>query len=381
MKKKILYIISNVTDSTEYELLVKYWDRDLFDLEFVLLNRGSDCTMQQRIRAAGFVSTTYIYHGRREAIGIVRTLMRHLRASRPHIINCNLLEATVYGLLAAWLTGIGKRVYTRHLAAHNHKYHPVKGVLYDRFCNRLAHRIIAISKCTEEVLIDWEGVTREKVVLIYHGYELDRAPALDPDRLARLRTKHGMDETGVGPIIGIISRPFGLKGLDQSIPAIGRLLTRWPSLRAWFFNWKPTPQSDHFEALLNELPSSSYRKVEFEPEVVELYHAFDAFIHVSEDKHAEAFGMVYIEAAVAGCPCVFTRSGIMHDLDPERMGGVKIVPFKDEQAIAEATAAWLEAAPTLEQRRAFAEQNVAYLRTIIDIRERMITLNKLYAEL
>jgi hypothetical protein len=71
----------------------------------------------------------------------------------------------------------------------------------------------------------------------------------------------------------------------------------------------------------------------------------------------------------------------MHDLDPERMGGVKIVPFKDEQAIAEATAAWLEAAPTIEERRAFAEKNVAYLRTIIDIRERMTTLNKLYAEL
>ena len=127
--RKVLYIISSVTDSTEYELLVKYWDRERFGLEFVLLNREADCTLQQRIRAAGYTCTTYLYQGRSQAIGTVRTLMRHLCASRPDVVNCNLLEASVYGLLAAFLTGIGRRIYTRHLAAHNHKYHPVKGVL------------------------------------------------------------------------------------------------------------------------------------------------------------------------------------------------------------------------------------------------------------
>jgi glycosyltransferase involved in cell wall biosynthesis len=377
-RRKVLYIISNVTDSTEYELLVKYWDRDRFDLEFVLLNREPDCTMQQRIRAAGYPCTTYIYLRRSQAIGTVRTLMRHLRSSRPDVINCNLLEASVYGLLAAFLTGIGRRIYTRHLAAHNHKYHPVKGVLYDRFCNALAHRIIAISTGTQEVLTEWEGVPARKVVMIHHGYELDSVHAPDPAKLARLRHKHGMDEPGVGPVIGIISRPFRLKGLDQSIPALGRLLDRWPQLRTWFFNWKPTPQSDHFDALMQELPASAYRTVHFEPEVVALYHAFDVFIHVPEDKHAEAYGMVYIEAAMAGVPCVFTRSGVMHDLDPTRMAGITVVPFQDAEAITRATAAWLERAPTAVERASFAATNIAYLRDIIDIRQRMRTIYELY---
>lgn len=378
-RRKVLYIISNVTDSTEYELLVKHWDRAGFELEFVLLNREPDCTLQQRIRAAGFPCTTYIYLRRAQAIGTVRTLMRHLRASRPDVINCNLLEASVYGLLAAFLTGIGRRIYTRHLAAHNHKYHPVKGVLYDRFCNVLAHRIIAISTCTQEVLTDWEGVPARKVVMIHHGYELDTVQAPDTAALARLRTKHGMDAADVGPVVGIISRPFRLKGLDQAIPALGRLQQRWPRLRTWLFNWKPTPQSDHFDALLRKLPGSAYRTVLFEPEVVTLYHAFDLFIHVPEDKHAEAFGMVYIEAAMAGVPCVFTRSGIMHDLDPARMAGITVVPFQDTEAITSAAAAWLERPPSSAERAAFAATNIAYLRNIIDIRARMKAINALYA--
>lgn len=377
--RKVLYIISSVTDSTEYELLVKYWDRERFGLEFVLLNREADCTLQQRIRAAGYTCTTYLYQGRSQAIGTVRTLMRHLRASRPDVVNCNLLEASVYGLLAAFLTGIGRRIYTRHLAAHNHKYHPVKGVLYDRFCNALSHRIIAISTGTQEVLTDWEGVPPRKVVMIHHGYELDAVHAPDPERLQQLRHKHGMDAPGVGPVIGIISRPFRLKGLDQSIRALGRLLDRWPHLRAWFFNWKPTPQSDHFDALMHELPESAYRTVHFEPDIVPLYHAFDVFIHVPEDKHAEAYGMVYIEAAMSGVPCVFTRSGVMHDLDPARMAGITVVPFKDTEAIARATAAWLERAPSAAERAGFAATNIAYLRGLIDIRQRMQAIYRLYA--
>ena len=381
MRKKVLYIISNVTDSTEFELLVEFWDRDRFDLEFVLLNRTPDCTMQQRIRAAGFTSTTYIYNSRKDALRTVRSLMRHLRASRPAVINCNLLEASVYGLLAAFLTGIGKRTYTRHLAAHNHKYHPVKGVLYDRFCNLLSHRIIAISECTREVLTDWEHVPKEKVELIYHGYDLAAPMVPDTARIAELKRKHGIGEPGSGPVIGIISRPFRLKGLDQAIPAIGELLKRWPDARAYLFNWKPTPQSDHFDALLDALPKEAVHRIHFEPEVVHLFHAFDVFIHVPEDVHAEAFGLVYTEALIAGTPNVFTRSGIMHDLDPGKLAGVRVVPFKDAAAIAEAAAYWLERRPSPEERGRFAEVNRGYLRSVIDIRMKMSRLNALFASL
>lgn len=376
MRRKVLYIVSHVTDSTEYQLIVDHWDRTRLDLEFVLLNREADCSIQRYIRAAGFPCTTYIYQSRRDAIGTIRTLMRHLRASRPDVINTNLLEATFYGLIAAWLTGIGKRTYTRHLAAHNHKYHPFKGVLYDRICNMLAHRIIAISTGTEEVLVKWEGVRQRKVVMIHHGYDMSRPHAPHPEKLARLKAKHGLDREG--PVIGVVSRPFALKGLDHSIPAIARIVEQFPDACAWFFNWKPTPQSDHFDRLLAALPEGSWRTVHFEPEVAELFHAFDVFIHVSEDKNAEAFGLVYIEAAMAGTPSVFTRSGIMHDLDPTRMAGVRIVPFKDPSAIADAACAWLRDRPSAAQRAEFARQNTDYMRGIIDISIRMRKLFALY---
>ncbi len=377
-RKKVLYVVSNVTDSTEYDLLVAHWDRSRFDLEFVFLNPVEDCTVQRNIRKAGYPSTTILYKGRGDSIKAIRGLMAFYRGSRPDIIHLNLLEATFFGLIAARLTGIGRTVYTRHHSTHNHKYHPTKGVMYDRLCNRLADRIIAITHSTEEVLVGWEKVPKEKVVLIYHGYDLSTVAPAQPGKVKELSEKHGIRTDGRAPIIGMIARPFEWKGLDHSIPAFGKLLRTHPNAKLYIFNWKETPHTARYERMLAELPEGSWRTVYFEPEVVALFPAFDVFVHVPEDQHAEAFGLVYVESMISGVPCVFTRSGIMHDLDVSKLDGVRMVPFKDSDAITEAVNAWLAQAPDTSAREGYARHNTDFLRGVIDIRLKMDAMYALY---
>jgi glycosyltransferase involved in cell wall biosynthesis len=380
MRKKVLYIISKVTDSTEYEYLVRDWDRERFDLEFLLLNPVPDCSVQRHILAAGFPCLTIPYYSGKDSWRCTRAIMRYLKKSRPDVVHANLLEASVLGLLASKITGIGKRVYTRHVASHNHKYHPVKGVFYDRLCNWLAHKIIAITRSTEEVVVKWEGVKPEKVVLIYHGFNLNAPHQADPSKLAALKAKHGLDRVK-GPVIAVISRPYELKGLDHALPAIGDVLREHPDALAVFFNWKPTQQSPKYDAMLRELPAGQWRAVEFEPEVAELYHALDVFVHVPEDQHAEAFGLVYVEAMIAGTPSIFTASGVMHDVDPSGLKGVTMVPFKDRNAIANALRYWVAQRPSEQQRKEFATTNTAYLRPMLDLPIKMEALYRLYASL
>jgi glycosyltransferase involved in cell wall biosynthesis len=83
---------------------------------------------------------------------------------------------------------------------------------------------------------------------------------------------------------------------------------------------------------------------------------------------------------MAGVPCVFTRSGVMHDLDPTRLKGVIAVPFKDSSAIEQAALHWLEHPPTREEREAFAEHNARYLASTIDISHRVKALTELYEQ-
>jgi glycosyltransferase involved in cell wall biosynthesis len=379
--KRVLYVVSNVTDSTEYELLVRHWDRKDADLEFVFLNRVSDCSVQRYVRSAGYTSTTYIYNAPSQALRIIWTLMKHLRRARPDIIHTNLLDATFFGLIAGWLTGIGKRVYTRHHSTHNHKYHPIKGVLYDRLCNALAHRIVAISLSTKEVLLRWEGVPEQKVVLIYHGYEMQNPHVANEPLLAQLEARYQVRQDGRGPVVGIISRPFAWKGLDHSIRSLMQVSKYHPRLQVLLFNWKSTPDREGYERLLAELPLGAWRTVDFEPNVVQLFHTFDVFVHVPEDQHAEAFGLVYAEALMSGVPCVFTRSGIMHDLDAQRLRGVSVVPFKDAEAIAHAIRQLTANPLSRAERRANAEHNTRYLFDLIDVSKRISGLRSLYTSL
>jgi|694.fasta_scaffold04392_13 glycosyltransferase involved in cell wall biosynthesis len=378
MRKKILYVVSSVTDSTEYDLLIEHWDRARFDLEFVLMNPMADCGLQQNILKAGFPCTTILYMGRQDSVKAIRAIMGHYKRIKPDIIHLNLLEATFFGLVAARLTGIGRTVYTRHHSTHNHKYHPIKGVMYDRICNRLADRIIAITNNTEEILVEWEKVPKEKVVLIYHGYDMSAVPKPDPAKIAALSAKHGIRTDGRAPIVGMIARPFEWKGLDHAIPAFRLVLEQYPKAKLCIFNWKMTPHTERYERLLATLPEGSWHTVYFEPEVVALFPAFDVLVHVPEDQHAEAFGLVYAEALMTGVPSVFTRSGIMHDLDLTRCEGISMVPFKDTEAIARSMVSWLGAAPNADQRAGFAKHNSDYLREVIDIRMKMKALNDLY---
>ena len=81
---------------------------------------------------------------------------------------------------------------------------------------------------------------------------------------------------------------------------------------------------------------------------------------------------------MAGVPCVFTRSGFMHDLDPASVDGVKVVPFKDSGMIAQRTLEWLAAPPSKADREAFAKHNVDVLRGMISIDLKMEALYRLY---
>jgi glycosyltransferase involved in cell wall biosynthesis len=197
-------------------------------------------------------------------------------------------------------------------------------------------------------------------------------------KIAALSEKHGIRTDGRSPIVGMIARPFEWKGLDHSIPAFRMVLEQFPKAKLYIFNWKMTPHTERYERMLATLPEGSWRTVYFEPEVVALFPAFDVLVHVPEDPHAEAFGLVYAEALMTGVPAVFTRSGIMHDLDLTRCAGISMVPFKDTAAIARSVISWLRAAPDPTQRADLARHNSAYLREVIDIRLKMKALNDLY---
>lgn len=376
--KKILYVVSNVYDSKEFEGLVANWDRDRFELEFVFFNAQPDCSIQRVIRAAGYRCTTIRYRSIYDSPRALRELVSYLRLHRPDVVHANLLEASFFTMLAGRYTGIGRLVYTRHHTLHNHKYHPVRGVLYDRIINALAHRIIAVAQNVVDVLVTMEKVPPAKVALIHHGFELDQARPPDPVRTTHLRRKYGFEEGGPWPVIGVISRPFEWKGLDHVIPAFERILADHPRARLMLFHWTGGAHSQRYEKMLERLPRSSWRTVRWETFVDDLFPMFDVFVHVPEDRLSEAFGFVYVETLTTGTPSVLTNSGILYELDPARLRGVAVVPFKDAVSTEAGIRSFLDHRFGGEERMDMARVNTAYLNEVISVRRKMERLYDFY---
>jgi glycosyltransferase involved in cell wall biosynthesis len=135
----------------------------------------------------------------------------------------------------------------------------------------------------------------------------------------------------VYPIIGVISRYTEWKGLQFIIPAFEKLLTNYPNALLVLANASGDFE-DSVRKCLSGLPQDSYRELIFERDVASLLHCFDIFIHTPTDSESEAFGQVYIEALACELPCVFTKSGIMNEIESEG-SSIQLVDFKNAEDI------------------------------------------------
>ncbi|CAA9307481.1 MAG: Glycosyltransferase [uncultured Cytophagales bacterium] len=338
MPLPVTYILSNIHKALAFEWVAEELDRGRFGLSFVLLNPG-DSVLETFLRGRGVDVLRVAYRGKKDLPAAIFRIVRFLRTRGTRVVHCHLFDACVAGLVAARLAGVKKRLYTRHYATFHQVYFP-RAVYYDRFINAQATGIVAISGNVKGALRK-EGVNPRKVHLVHHGFRLEAFGDVAAERTAGLRSKYGL--AGKGPVVGVISRYFELKGIQYVVPAFRQLLARFPGAHLVLAN-ATGDYAATIRALLSELPAGSYTEIRFEEDVAALYGLFDVFLHVPINEHLEAFGQTYVEALAAGVPSVFTLSGVAPEFIEDGRNAL-VVPFRDAAAIYEATSRLLEDAP------------------------------------
>jgi glycosyltransferase involved in cell wall biosynthesis len=275
--------------------------------------------------------------GKKSWPGMCWKVYKYLKQTKPDIVHCHLHQASFIGLLAAKLAGVKVRIHTRHHSSFHHMYFP-KGVWWDKLNNRMSTHVVAISGLVKRILMEWEGVAANKITLVPHGFLLSEFEQRDEAQIASLKAKY--NPTDKRPVIGVISRFIELKGVQYIIPAFKELLNKYPDALLLLFN----AQGDYIteiDNLLKALPTGSYRKIQFEPDIASVYKLMDVFVHVPIGDHYEAFGQIYVEALAAGVPSVFTLSGIAPDFIRDGENAI-VVPYKNDKAIYKAINSILE---------------------------------------
>lgn len=68
------------------------------------------------------------------------------------------------------------------------------------------------------------------------------------------------------------------------------------------------------------------------PNMPDFLSTLDIFVHVPIAADIESFGLVYLEALATQLQCIFTKSGIIHEL-PNLEKYIHEVPYQDSKSI------------------------------------------------
>jgi glycosyltransferase involved in cell wall biosynthesis len=329
--------LSHIHKALAFEWTAVGMDPQQFDLHFILLNPGPTA-LEDFLLSHGIRVHRVKYRSKKDFVSALRQVRRILKLEKPQVVHAHLFDASLAGLLAARLTGVQKRIYTRHYATYHHQYFP-RAVWYDRIINWLATDIVAISRNVQDTLWELERVPTVKTHLIHHGFHLNLFDNPQAVRVNVLRDKY-LPKTKY-PVIGVIARYFELKGIQYIIPAFKRLLQNgYPQAKLVLAN----ASGDYAPVIrraLAELPEESYVEIPFEEDVPALYKLFDVYVHVPINPQIEAFGQTYIEALAARVPSVFTLSGVATEFIAHEKNAL-VVPFQDAEAIYQAIMRLLE---------------------------------------
>jgi glycosyltransferase involved in cell wall biosynthesis len=327
-RKRVYFIVSNIHKSLAFEWLAVGLNADC-DLTFILLNATST-PLEQFLLLHKIKVKRVTYRGKRDIVPAFVKILFMMLFSRPHAVHVNLVEAQLVGLSAAWLSGINKRIYTRHTSTFHHVYQP-GGIWIDRMSNYLATHIVSISQATDEVLLRMEKVTPNKVVKIHHGFVLDLFNKVSKERITQVKQKWKINGR---PVIGVIARQIEWKGIQFIIPAFEKFLQDNETACLVLAN-ASGPYHKEIKRLLESLSPDRVVLIPFEEEVPALYHLFDLFVHTPVDSLSEAFGQTYVEALAAGIPSIFTLSGIAAEFVIHERNAL-VVGFQDITGIYEA---------------------------------------------
>lgn len=287
------------------------------DARFVGLDvAGSDAPrFYERLEAVG-VPFRRVRCGRDVSARMGRDLVRAVRAERPDLLHTHLVHGDVYGAVAARLTRT-PYVSTRH---NDDRYLLGPFRYVDRAFARGARRLIAISDAVR-VFLERAGHDPAKLTTIHYG--LDELPGLPSEPTPA--------EAGIpadAPLAVAVGRLIEQKDHATLLRAFALVHGALPDTRLAILGSGPLEEVTR--RLAAELGVDDAVVLPGRTEIRDWLERAQVFVHTSR---WEGFGIVLLEAMLAGLPVVATRVSAVPEIVVDTETGA-LVATGDSEGVA-----------------------------------------------
>ncbi len=269
-----------------------------------------------------------------------------VRRCRPDLLHTHLVHGDIYGSIAARATAV-PFVSSRH---NDDRYllGPFRHI--DRWFARPARRIIAISDAVRRFL-EQAGLPREKLVTVHYGL----------DALSATPSEVTPSDLGVAPEVPVllaIGRLTAQKDHATLLRAFAPVRTAYPGAVLAILGIGPLEEETH--QLASQLGLEKAVLLPGRLEIRNWLDRADIFVHTSR---WEGFGIVLLEAMLAGLPVVATRVSAVPEVVVDNQTGLLIEPG----AVTALTAALSSLLGDPEQAAALGRAGLERVRTEFSI--------------
>lgn len=326
-QKGVLVLLSDVNFSPQLISILDELHNRNTDLHVILIGE-SDARIAEQIIARKWNFRVIRKTGKFGSLFHFFVMCFCILRIQPQAVFTSGQFATVIGMVSAKVFRVPRRIFIRHHSNFHHKYNMKFGVFLDHVTNTLSTGIVAVSAVVRNTLISREKVDSRKIQLIYNGINLDRFQKTDS--IENLNYRQGLGQEAPFTI-GVISRLTDVKGVEYTATAFVKLQEEFANTRLHIVGAFADSYKQVID-ILKPLDPNVYLIENENSDIPNFYRNIDVFVHVPTGSDDEAFGIVYIEALASGVPCIFTKSGILNELESlERYAA--IVPYRSSEKI------------------------------------------------
>lgn len=348
--------------------LLENLDRDMFN-PYVLMPFEGDYT--QKIKQLNIPVLILPIKKVKNPFNIVpsfKTLKKLIEIIREHKIE--IIHSNTQTGRIAFLGAIASRIVGIPFL-----WHPrvkMSGKINDLIQVILSTKIIVISRAAKKRF--WWVLSREKIVIVYNGVNLEKFNPLIDTVLLKEEIGGGKET----PLIGAVGVSQPYKGYEYLIKAAKSVVKEVPETRFVIIGFDFCRQDNYLDSLKKLTKTLDLEGVvtfmEKRHDLPDVFSSLDIFVFTSV---ADAFGRVLIEAMACAKPAVAFNCGAAPEIVEEKKSGLLVAP-KDFEGLAEKIIYLLK---NKDIRDNFGLEGRQRVERLFDIKDHAHRIESLYLEL
>lgn len=265
---------------------------------------------------------------------------------------------------------LGRRVplvLTKHIGTQKPKRDPLHRWIY-----RHVDHVVAISEVIRTNLLATHPLPAARVSIVHHGVDLHQ---FTPNAHVRSAVRQELGFTAAHLIFGIVARLQVSKGYIELLEAARQLAGELPHARYLLIGEASRGETGEAQMILDKIREWQLEKIVhplgFRRDIPRLLDALDVFVFPS---HAEAFGLVLIEAMAMAKPVISSNCDGVLDIVRDQETGLLTPP----QNVAALVAALRRLAQHPAQRLAMGQQARAHVLKFFALEHTLEALEAVY---